>query len=43
MAQGALLRQYIGAEVPIFDAYLGFLNQIQNKQLAAFFFLFKGT
>jgi hypothetical protein len=27
-AQGALLRQYIGAGIPIFDSYLAFLNQI---------------
>jgi hypothetical protein len=39
LAQGALLRQYIGAGIPIFYSYLAFLNQIQNKQLAAFFLL----
>ncbi len=42
LAQGALLRHYIGAGIPIFDSYLAFLNQIQNEQFAAFF-LFMGT
>ncbi len=40
--QGALVRQDIGAGISIFDSYLAILNQMQNKQLLAFF-LFLGT
>jgi hypothetical protein len=37
-----IVRQDIGAGISIFDSYLAFLNQIQNKQVLAFF-LFMGT